>query len=64
MGQPADLAANRDDILHDVLKRISRRRSRFALVIPNGRRRVNVHELLGVVGKDRIADSVMQHFKQ
>lgn len=60
----AYVSANRDDILHDVLKRMSRRRGRFALVIPNGRRRVNVQELLGVVGKDHIADSVMQHFKQ
>ncbi|MBK5925781.1 chloride channel protein [Rhodobaculum claviforme] len=54
--------AERDDILHDVLQRMSDQDGHYALVMPNGRTEAQSRHVIGVVGKDRIADSVMQHF--
>ena len=54
--------AERDDILHDVLQRLSERDGHYAVVMPNGRTKPHAHQAIGIVGKDRIADSVMQHF--
>ncbi|MBK1667722.1 chloride channel protein [Rhodovibrio sodomensis] len=54
--------AERDDILHDVLQRMSERDGHYAVVMPNGRTKPESRHVIGIVGKDRIADSVMQHF--
>jgi CIC family chloride channel protein len=56
------VAAERDDILHDVLQRMSEIDGHYAVVLPNGRTRADSRSVIGVVGKDRIADSVMEHF--
>ena len=54
--------AERDDILHDVLQRLSEHDGHYAVVMPNGRTKPQSRHAIGIVGKDRIADSVMQHF--
>jgi len=52
------------EILHDVLKRMVNENVPYALVLPDdSTQEPSAGEVLGIVDKDHIADSVMHHFK-
>ena len=52
------------EILHDVLKRMVTENVPYALVTPDGRTEdIAAGDVIGIVDKDHIADSVMHHFK-
>lgn len=64
LASPAFIIAGRDETLRDVLKRMSREAAYYAVIVPDEEVGMSAQHPVGVIGKHRIAESLMQQFRQ
>ena len=57
------VTAHANEILNDVVKRLTGSEAAYALVIPDDAETASGRNVLGVLDKDHLADSVMEHFR-
>ncbi len=61
LASPAWVSAERDDIVEDIIRRLRAQDARYAVVVPNATA-PKASNVIGVLGKRSIADSVIDYF--
>ena len=57
------LKVEEDDIFHDIMKNLRQKNGTVAIVVKNKNKPLTEDNILGVIGKDRIIDSILNYFK-